>query len=69
MLTLLLAFFIIIMSGKLIGLIFKAGWTMFKITVCFMFLPALTIVLLSTGLVYIAVSVILLAGIIGLVMC
>ncbi len=53
--------------GKLIGFAFKATWGLFKVIMCLVFLPLFLVGLVFGGLLYIALPVLLIVGLVSLV--
>ena len=51
---------------KLLGLAFKVGWGIFKISIFLIFFPVIALPLIFGGLLFIALPVILIAGIAGI---
>lgn len=51
---------------KLLGLAFKVGWGIFKISIFLIFFPVIVLPLIFGGLLFIALPVILIAGITGI---
>ncbi|MCR5507182.1 MAG: hypothetical protein K6F34_00695 [Lachnospiraceae bacterium] len=67
MLTLLITVLFFAVFGKMLVFALKVGWGIFKIAAYLIFLPALILVLVFGGLLYLAVPVLIIAGIIGAV--
>ncbi|MBR1910490.1 MAG: hypothetical protein IJ821_07890 [Lachnospiraceae bacterium] len=67
MFTLLLVISILMVLGKLVKFTLEASWTVFKVFMYIFFLPVILIVFIAAGLIYIALPIILIAGIISLV--
>ena len=67
MFTLLLVISILMVLGKLVKYTLEASWTVFKVFMYIFFLPVILIVFIAAGLIYIALPIILIAGIISLV--
>ncbi len=66
MLSLLFVIFFFIIFGKIIGFAFKATWSILKIMLFLVFMPAILVAMVVGGLVYIALPVLLIVGIISL---
>ena len=67
MLTLLFAVLMIWIFGKMIGLAFRATWGAAKILFRLVLLPVFLIGLVAAGLVYIALPLLLIVGVVLLV--
>lgn len=67
MLSILFIVLMVMVFGKLIGLAFRATWGITKIVFSFVLFPVVLIALFIGGLVYIAIPILLLAGIIALI--
>jgi hypothetical protein len=52
--------------GKLLGFAFKVGWGMLKIAAYLIFLPAIVLMLIFGGLFYVALPILIVAGIVGM---
>jgi hypothetical protein len=52
--------------GKLLGFAFKVGWGMLKIAAYLIFLPAIVLMLILGGLFYVALPILIVAGIVGM---
>ena len=52
--------------GKLLVFAFKVGWGILKIAVYLVFLPVIVLMLIFGGLFYLALPIMLIAGIMGL---
>ena len=52
--------------GKLLGFAFKVGWGMLKIAAYLIFLPAIVLMLIFGGLFYVALPILIVAGIAGM---
>ena len=66
MLTLIMMIMFFVVFGKLIGFAFKVGWGMFKIAAYLVFLPAIVLMMIFGGLFYIALPILVIAGIVGM---
>ena len=66
MLTLLMMIMFFAVFGKLIGFAFKVGWGMFKIAAYLVFLPAIVLMMIFGGLFYVALPILVVAGIVGM---
>ena len=67
MFTLLLVISILMVLGKLVKFTLEASWTVFKVFMYIFFLPVILIVFIAAGLIYLALPIILIVGIISLV--
>ena len=67
MFTLLFIIFTFIIFGKLFMFALKASWGIVKILFAVLLLPMLLILLVVAGLVYIALPVLLIVGVISLI--
>jgi hypothetical protein len=52
--------------GRLIGFAFRFGWGMLKIAVFLIFLPAIVLMMIFGGLIYVALPIIVIAGLVGM---
>ena len=66
MLTLLMMILFFAVFGKLLGFAFKVGWSMLKIAVYLIFLPAVVLMLIFGGFLYVALPILIIAGIAGM---
>ena len=66
MLTLLMMIMFFAVFGKLIGFAFKVGWGMFKMAAYLIFLPAIVLIMIFGGLFYVALPILVVAGIVGM---
>ncbi len=66
MLSVLFYIFLFIIFGKMIGFAFRASWNILKVMVFLIFLPLTLVALVLGGLIYVALPVLLVVGIIGL---
>lgn len=66
MMTLLFMILFFSIFGKLAGFMFRATWSMVKVFFCMIFLPVILIGLALGGLIYIALPVLLIIGIVSL---
>ena len=66
MLTLLMMILFFAVFGKLLGFAFKVGWGMLKIAAYLIFLPAIVLMLIFGGLFYVALPILVVAGIVGM---
>jgi hypothetical protein len=55
-----------IVFGKLFIFALKVGWSVFKIVVYLVFLPGIILAMIFGGLLYVAIPIIIVAGIAGL---
>lgn len=65
MLTLLFIILLLIVFGKLLGFAIKASWGILKILFTVIFLPVLLILLVVVGLMYVALPVLLVLGVVA----
>ena len=66
MLTLLMMIMFFAVFGKLLVFAFKVGWGMLKIAAYLIFLPAIVLMLIFGGLFYVALPILIVAGIAGM---
>ena len=66
MMTLLFLILFFSVFGKLASFAFRATWSMVKIFLFVFFLPAIILVMVFGGLIYIALPVLLIVGIVSL---
>ena len=66
MLTLLMMIMFFAVFGKLLGFAFKVGWGMLKIAAYLIFLPAIVLMLIFGGFLYVALPILIVAGIAGM---
>ena len=66
MLTLIMMIMFFAVFGKLLGFAFKVGWGMLKIAAYLIFLPAIVLMLIFGGLFYVALPILIVAGIVGM---
>ena len=66
MLTLLMMIMFFAVFGKLLVFAFKVGWGMLKIAAYLIFLPAIVLMLIFGGLFYVALPILIVAGIVGM---
>ena len=52
--------------GKMIGFAFRASWSIMKVMLVIVFLPAILMVLLFGGLIYIALPILIIIGLVNL---
>ncbi|MCI8598164.1 MAG: hypothetical protein HFJ10_06965 [Lachnospiraceae bacterium] len=67
MLTLLFVVLVFIIFGKLLMFALKASWGLIKILFSIVFLPLILIALLFMGLTYLALPILVIAGVISIV--
>lgn len=67
MITFLFCMLMLAIFGKLAVFVFRAAWGVTKVIVCFVFAPLFLIILLISGLVYIAFPILIIVGIVSLV--
>ena len=63
MLSLLMMIMFFAVFGKLLGFAFKVGWGMLKIAAYLIFLPTIVLMLIFGGLFYVALPILIVAGI------
>ena len=66
MLTLIMMIMFFSVFGKLLGFAFKVGWGMLKIAAYLIFLPAIVLMLIFGGFLYVALPILIVAGIVGM---
>ena len=66
MLTILMMIMFFAVFGRLIGFAFRFGWGMFKIAAYLIFLPAIVLMLIFGGFLYVALPILIVAGIVGM---
>ena len=66
MLTMLMMIMFFAVFGKLLGFAFKVGWGMLKIAAYLIFLPAIVLMMIFGGLIYVALPILVIAGIAGM---
>jgi len=66
MLTLIMMIMFFAVFGKLLGFAFKVGWGMLKIAAYLIFLPAIVLMLMFGGLLYVALPILIVVGIVGM---
>ena len=66
MLTLLMMIMFFAVFGKLLGFAFKVGWGMLKIAAYLISLPAIVLMLIFGGFLYVALPILIVAGIVGM---
>ena len=66
MLTLIMMIMFFAVFGKLLVFAFKVGWGMLKIAAYLIFLPAIVLMLIFGGLFYVAIPILIVAGIAGM---
>ena len=67
MMTLIFSILMIWIFGKLIGFALRAAWGVTKILFTFLFLPVVLIALVIGGLIYIALPLLLIIGVVGMI--
>ena len=67
MLTLIMTIMFFVVFGKLLGLSLRVGWSVFKIAAFLIFLPAIVLMMIFGGLLYIALPILIIAGIVGMI--
>jgi hypothetical protein len=66
MLTLILSIMFFAVFGRLLLLALRVGWGILKIAAFLIFLPAIVLMMIFGGLFYLAIPVLIIAGIAGL---
>ena len=66
MLTLIMMIMFFAVFGKLLVFAFKVGWGMLKIAAYLIFLPAIVLMMIFGGLIYVALPILVIAGIAGM---
>lgn len=66
MLTLMIMIMFFIVFGKMLVFALKVGWSIFKIAAYLIILPAIVLAMIFGGFLYIALPVLIIAGIIGI---
>ena len=66
MLTILLILGVFGLCGKLIGLALKASWGLFKIIGGIIIFPLMLIVLILSGILYLAIPLLIIAGLVAI---
>lgn len=67
MITILFWVLMIAVFGRLLGLAIRMAWGLTKMICFFLFLPLILIVLVFVGLIYLAIPLLLIIGIVSLV--
>jgi|GEM_PF-1027409 len=67
MLAIFFGILMLVFIGEMIGVAVRAAWSIFKIIGTIIFLPIILIAFFAAGLFYIAIPVLIIAGVIGLV--
>ena len=65
MMTLIITIMFLIVFGKLLIFALKEGWGIFKIAAYLIFLPAIVLMLIFGGLLYVAIPILIVTGIVG----
>ena len=63
MLTILMMIMFFAVFGRLLGFAFRVGWGMLKIVAYLVFLPAIVLMMIFGGLLYVALPILVIAGI------
>ena len=66
MMTLLFMILFFGIIGKLIGFAFKASWSIMKVMLYIVFLPVVLMIMLFGGLIYIALPILVIVGLVSL---
>ena len=67
MLTILFFFLFLMIFGKLAGFAFRATWGIMKVMLFIVFLPVILVGMVLGGLIYIALPILLIVGLVSLV--
>lgn len=63
MLTIFMMIMFFAVFGRLMGFAFRVGWDMLKIVAYLIFLPAIVLMMIFGGLLYLALPMLIIAGI------
>lgn len=66
MLTFLMMIMFFAVFGRLICFAIRVGWGIFKIAAYLIFLPAIVLMMIFGGLIYVALPILVIAGIVGM---
>ena len=66
MFTIISLIFFMMVFGRLLGFAFRVGWGLLKISAYLIFLPAIVLMLIFGGIVYVALPILLVVGLIGM---
>ena len=66
MMTLLFMILFFGIFGKLIGFAFRASWSIMKVMLYIVFLPAILMIMFFGGLIYIALPILVIVGLVSL---
>ena len=66
MMTLLFLILFFIVFGKLAGFAFRATWSIVKVFLFMIFLPGIIVMMVLGGLIYIALPILVIVGIVSL---
>ncbi len=66
MMTLLFTILFLGMMAKLIGFAFRFSWGLFKVLLCLIFLPLILVAMVFGGLIYFALPVLLVVGLVSM---
>ena len=66
MLTIMMLFMFFVVFGKMLGFALRLGWGMLKIAAYLIFLPAIVLMMIFGGLIYIALPILIIVGIVGM---
>ena len=67
MITFIFIILLLCFVGKMIAFAFKAAWGITKISFAIIFFPIFIIAVFLSGLVYVAIAVLLIAGLVSLI--
>ena len=66
MLTLIMTIMFFAVFGRLLVFALKVGWGIFRIAAFLIFLPAIVLIMIFGGLFYLAIPILIIAGIAGM---
>ncbi len=66
MLTMIMMILFFVVFGKMIGFAIKVGWGIFKIVAYLILLPAIVLMMIFGGLLYLAFPILIVAGLAGM---
>lgn len=67
MITLIFSILMIVVFGKLLIWAIKAAWSIAKVLCTLVLLPLILIVMVATGLIYIAIVIVVICGVVTLI--
>lgn len=65
--TVLFFILFLLVFGKMIGFAIRATWSIFKVTTFIVFLPAILVLMVFGGLLYLALPILIIVGLISLI--